>query len=265
MGECMNTDSSPSKELSKPAPQLILLTRIAAALEARPSWSNADSATRFGSLLSEASQELARYESGRVVLLGEIEELKKKLSARLQQIEELRMAERLNVETVARLQQERDELARRNEDLRHSNNGWLEANGPGGWIDHLRSHHLRTRGGQPPPDGPEGLLHALEVLRQRWSHNVNFEATIGACKEEIELCMQRAGSTKPADPPGSYRDATGELVIPSRPSPETTPPRCEICFDLKPQPWRYLCDTHEAEFRAWQSKNRAAPSEGDSR
>lgn len=56
-------------------------------------------------------QDVARYESGRVVLTGEIEELKKKLSARLQQNEELRMAERLNVETVARLQQERDQWA----------------------------------------------------------------------------------------------------------------------------------------------------------
>ena len=34
--------------------------------------------------------ELARYENGRVVLLGEIEELKKKLSERLQQIDDLK-------------------------------------------------------------------------------------------------------------------------------------------------------------------------------
>ncbi len=57
------------------------------------------------------------------------------------------------------------------------------------------------RTSQPPGDGPEALVHALEVLRQRWSHNVSFEATIGACKDEIELCIARATSTKPDEQP----------------------------------------------------------------
>ena len=40
----------------------------------------------------------------------EIEALQKKLSAAFQRIDELQLAERLNVETVAALQKERDEL-----------------------------------------------------------------------------------------------------------------------------------------------------------
>lgn len=63
----------------------------------------------------------------------------------------------------------------------------------------LQGSPLRTS--QPPGDVP-GLLHTLEVLRQRWSHNANFEATIGACITEIELCVERAAratSTKGAN------------------------------------------------------------------
>lgn len=47
--------------------------------------------------ITRLQRDVARYESGRVVLTGEIDRL--------------RMAQRLNVETVARLQQERDERA----------------------------------------------------------------------------------------------------------------------------------------------------------
>ena len=57
-----------------------------------PAWASAIDVQRL-------EQDLARYENGRVVMSGEIERL--------------RMAERLNVETVARLQQERDDLKAR--------------------------------------------------------------------------------------------------------------------------------------------------------
>lgn len=57
-----------------------------------------------------------------------------------------------------------------------------------------------ARAAQPPGDEPASLVQALEVLRQRWSHNVSFEATIGACKEEIELCIARAAATKESAP-----------------------------------------------------------------
>lgn len=41
-------------------------------------------------------------------------------------------------------------------------------------------------------DDTASLLNTLEVLRQRWSHNVSFEATIAACKDEIELCIRKS-------------------------------------------------------------------------
>lgn len=60
---------------------------------------------------------VSRYESGRVVLSGMVDDLKLKLQqvtlerdAMLEDIAALRMAERLNVETVAKLQRSRDAL-----------------------------------------------------------------------------------------------------------------------------------------------------------
>lgn len=52
-----------------------------------------------------------------------------------------------------------------------------------------------------------------------------------------------------------------------KPTGETPAPQCEICFNLPPVPLggRYLCQTHEAEFRAWQAQMRTAASEEVSR
>jgi hypothetical protein len=33
------------------------------------------------------------------------------------------------------------------------------------------------------------LLHALEVLRQRWSHNADFEYALGNCIDDIKFSL----------------------------------------------------------------------------
>lgn len=128
----------------------------------------------------------------------------------IEEIERLRMAERMNVESVARLQQERDALQKKNAELLRD---WLKERSSWSSLCHDQREQLRAlRGASQPPTAIN--LDVFAGMRQYETERAGLPPCGGITGWKAARCTKSLGHAGPCEfRPGASAPPNGETYL----------------------------------------------------